>query len=200
MYIHRVVPSESFSFRIFSVASMASTRASRVSRSIARRVTAISCASTRALTIGSRSGLADRLSISATSRRRMSAAVRTCSPLPSAARAADMFRPFICSPLHRLGCPGLMDIHPDQWRRLTTSLGPPRLQLVQGLVQLSVQMRLEPDDLVEVQRMWEETGTRRREILPLRERGFLIGGHTSQAPEGQCDTLGQGQFDWPYGR
>src|SRR5215831_3088253 len=148
MYIHRVVPSESFSFRIFSVASMASTRASRVSRSIARRVTAISCASTRALPIGSRSGLADRLSISTASRRRTSAAVRTCGLLPSAARAADMFRSFMCSPLHRLGCPHLMmDIYPDQGRRLTTSRGPPRLQLVQGLVQLAVQMRLEPDDL-----------------------------------------------------
>ena len=63
----------------------------------------------------------------------------------------------------------MMDIYPDQGRRLTTSRGPPRLQLVQGLVQLSVQMRLEPNNLVEVQRMREETGTRRREILPLRD-------------------------------
>jgi len=94
----------------------------------------------------------------------------------------------------------MMDIYPDQGRRLTTSRGPPRLQLVQGLVQLPVQMRLEPNNLVEVERMREETGTRRREILPLRERGFLIGGHTSQAPDGRYDTLGQGQFDRSHGR
>ena len=51
----------------------------------------------------------------------------------------------------------MMDIHPEQWRRLTPSLGLPCLQLVEGLVQLAVQMRFESDVLVEVQWMRQET-------------------------------------------
>jgi len=78
----------------------------------------------------------------------------------------------------------MMDIHPEQWRRLTPSLGLPCLQLVEGLVQLAVQMRFESDYLVEIQGMRQQTSTRHRKALPLREYGVLIRGHAPLAPDG----------------
>jgi len=78
----------------------------------------------------------------------------------------------------------MMDIHPEQWRRLTPPAGLPRLQFVQGLVQLAVQMRFESDDSVEVLGMRQQTRTRYRKVLPLGEHGVLIRGHATLAPDG----------------
>jgi hypothetical protein len=76
----------------------------------------------------------------------------------------------------------------------------PRLQLAQGLKELPGKMGFIANDLVDVERMWQQTGADYRRVLPLCDRRHLVRGHASQAPGKQGHALGQDCLDGAFGR